>query len=90
MVRRRFLALPTAFLVLALVAMLMGGCQADTTGTGTSDETSTLPEQNGLAVGDVAPDFRMQTQDQVTVALKDYLGTKNVILVFYPADFTPV
>lgn len=32
----------------------------------------------------------MQSQDQVTVALKDYAGTKNVILVFYPADFTPV
>ena len=40
-------------------------------------------------VGDVAPDFKATASDGSTVALKDYLGTSNVLLYFYPKDDTP-
>lgn len=75
------------FLGVLLVALLLvGGCANG----GDSSGGSTATEQNGLEVGTEAPDFRLKNQDQMTVALSDYKGTKNVILVFYPADFTPV
>jgi cytochrome oxidase Cu insertion factor (SCO1/SenC/PrrC family) len=57
---------------------------------GEEDQASDLPPQEGLEVGDVAPDFRMKNQEQATIALSDYRGVKNVILVFYPLAFTPV
>jgi len=74
---------------LALAALVTGGC---TPGDGSSDggTSGDLPDQNGLEVGTIAPDFRLKNQEQATIALSDYKGTKNVILVFYPADFTPV
>lgn len=69
-------------------ALLVGGC---TSGAGTSNGTDgDYGEQNGLEVGAVAPEFRLKNHEQQTVALSDYKGAKNVILVFYPADFTPV
>lgn len=71
----------------AMVATLaIGGCS----GTSASDPADEYGEQNGLEVGAVAPDFRLKNQEQATVALSDYKGVKNVVLVFYPADFTPV
>ena len=43
-----------------------------------------------LKVGDVAPDFTLPAQDGKKISLSDYKGKKNVLLVFYPQDFTPV
>ncbi len=43
-----------------------------------------------LQPGERAPDFNLKNQDQVTVKLSDFRGKRNVILVFYPLDFTPV
>jgi len=74
-------------IVAAMTAVLMiGGCS----GASSSDPADEYGEQNGLEVGTVAPDFRLKNQEQATVALSDYKGVKNVVLVFYPADFTPV
>ena len=42
-----------------------------------------------IAVGDKAPDFTLRNQDGEKVSLADYSGRK-VMLVFYPADFSPV
>lgn len=42
-----------------------------------------------LPVGSEAPDFHMLDQSGRTVTLSHYRGEKNVVLVFYPADFTP-
>jgi thioredoxin-dependent peroxiredoxin len=39
-------------------------------------------------VGEKAPDFSLQAQDGRTVSLHDYFGLKNVVLYFYPKDFT--
>ena len=44
--------------------------------------------ENVLQVGDQAPDFCLQNQDEEMICLKDYRG-KNVILYFYPKDNTP-
>jgi thioredoxin-dependent peroxiredoxin len=38
--------------------------------------------------GDVAPSFEGQDQDGKTVKLADLAGKKNVLLYFYPKDFT--
>ncbi len=42
-----------------------------------------------LQVGDRAPEFSLASHPQGTIALKDFAGTKNVILAFYPKDDTP-
>ncbi len=43
-----------------------------------------------LQVGDEAPDFTLPATGGRGVTLKDYRGSRNVLLVFYPAAFTPV
>lgn len=40
-----------------------------------------------LKVGDQAPDFRAQNQDEGEESLKNYIG-EWVVLYFYPRDFT--
>ncbi len=42
-----------------------------------------------IAAGEPAPDFTLRDQDGERVSLSDYRGRK-VLLVFYPADFSPV
>jgi len=41
-----------------------------------------------LKVGDKAPDFSLQDERGLPISLKDYLGSKVVVLYFYPKDFT--
>lgn len=43
-----------------------------------------------LKVGDEAPDFELDSTSGQTVRLSDFKGKKNVLLCFYPLDFTPV
>jgi len=43
-----------------------------------------------LRVGDKAPDFDVISSAGKPVRLRDFLGKKNVVLYFYPGDFTPV
>jgi thioredoxin-dependent peroxiredoxin len=43
-----------------------------------------------LAVGAVAPDFTSTSSTGETISLAAYKGKKNVVLFFYPGDFTPV
>lgn len=43
-----------------------------------------------LRMGQKAPDFEVTTSEGKRLALRDFLGRKNVVLYFYPADFTPV
>ena len=42
-----------------------------------------------LQTGQKAPDFTSVDQNNQSVSLSDYLGSKNVILYFYPKDDTP-
>lgn len=49
-----------------------------------------MGETKNLKVGDKAPDFTLADINQVKVRLSDYLGKRNVLLVFYPMAFSPV
>jgi len=43
-----------------------------------------------LAVGSTAPDFTLKDQSQKDVKLSDFHGKKNVVIVFYPLDWSPI
>jgi peroxiredoxin len=46
-----------------------------------------------LAVGTMAPDFELQAvigEEKIRFRLGDYRGKKNVVMAFYPLDWTPV
>lgn len=43
-----------------------------------------------IEVGNEAPDFVLKDQDQKEVKLSDFRGKKNVVLAFYPLDWSPV
>src|SRR5438552_3183006 len=49
---------------------------------------SAAAAQNGLSVGDKAPEFSLPGSDGKTYTLRDYLG-KKVVIYFYPKDQTP-
>jgi len=40
------------------------------------------------SVGTKAPEFTLPVSREQNVSLKDYQGQKNVVLAFYPLDFT--
>jgi peroxiredoxin len=39
-------------------------------------------------VGSLAPEFTLPLSREQNVSLKDYKGEKNIVLAFYPLDFT--
>lgn len=41
-----------------------------------------------LKVGDKAPDFKLKSDKDEEVALKDFLGKSDIVLYFYPKDNT--
>jgi len=41
-----------------------------------------------IGEGEKAPDFSLKAQDGRTISLHDFLGKSNVVLYFYPKDFT--
>ena len=43
-----------------------------------------------IAVGQPVPDFVLKDQNQQEVKLSDFKGKKNVVMVFYPLDWSPV
>jgi peroxiredoxin len=43
-----------------------------------------------VKVGDSAPDFTLKDQDQKDWTLSSFRGKKNVVLIFYPLDWSPV
>lgn len=46
-----------------------------------------------LKVGEFAPDFEVPAvvgTEKINLKLSDYRGKKNVVLAFYPLDWTPV
>lgn len=47
-----------------------------------------MSEETLLAVGDPAPDFTLKGIGLKEVSLRDFRG-KNVVLLFYPLDWTP-
>jgi len=43
-----------------------------------------------LKVGQIAPDFCLDSHLENKVCLSDYLGKKNVVLAFFPLAWTPI
>ena len=43
-----------------------------------------------IEVGEAAPDFTLSDQDNSPVTLSSFRGKKNVVLAFYPFDWSPV
>jgi peroxiredoxin Q/BCP len=41
-----------------------------------------------ISIGDLCPTFSLQNQDGQTINIQDFIGTKNVIIYFYPKDNT--
>jgi len=53
--------------------------------------TSRARQTTTLRVGDVAPDFELRAHlGRDKVRLSDFKGRKNVVLAFYPLDWTSV
>jgi len=48
-----------------------------------------MPNTSSLSIGDRAPRFTLLNEEGKKVALHDFAGKKNVILIFYPGDMTP-
>ena len=44
--------------------------------------------KNQVKVGDKAPDFTLPDQTGAMVSLKDFVGSKIIVLYFYPKDFS--
>ena len=42
-----------------------------------------------IAVGADAPDFELESHNDEKIHASSFKGKKNVLLVFYPLDFTP-
>lgn len=42
-----------------------------------------------LQIGDTAPDFTLTATSKEKISLSEYKGLKNVLVAFYPLDFTP-
>ena len=49
-----------------------------------------MADNQPLKVGDTAPDFELMDETKTKVKLSDLRGKKNVMLLFYPMDFSPV
>ena len=50
----------------------------------------TIPQEtNMIAVGDKAPPFQLTDHLRREVSLASFAGKHNVMLLFYPLDFTP-
>lgn len=56
------------------------------TSAASGEEAVITPDM--LKVGMIAPDFTLKDEEGVERNLSDYLGQKNVVLAFYPKDFT--
>ncbi len=56
------------------------------TSAASGEEAVITPDM--LKVGTIAPDFTLKDEEGVERNLSDYLGQKNVVLAFYPKDFT--
>ena len=41
-----------------------------------------------IALGTEAPDFKLESQIKTEFSLSEFFGKKNVLLVFYPKDWT--
>lgn len=48
------------------------------------------PRDNPISVGEIAPDFTLTDQNRIEWRLSDHVKRGDVVLCFYPMDFSPV
>lgn len=48
-----------------------------------------LAREEKVSEGEIAPDFKLKSDDGKSYSLSDFRGKKQVILYFYPKDDTP-
>ncbi len=78
------LAILGLFAAVTGAALLLLGDRGQGAPLGPVDGADLPPVQlDRVAIGTAAPDFRLRALDGATVALSDYRGEKNVVLVFY-------
>jgi thioredoxin-dependent peroxiredoxin len=53
------------------------------------DDIEDMEQQQPLREGDIAPDFTSSDSDGHSFKLSDFRRKKNVVVYFYPKDFTP-
>jgi cytochrome oxidase Cu insertion factor (SCO1/SenC/PrrC family) len=71
--------LPSVLMVVLLIVAMPAFAQL-----GPKDGADLAPtDLQRVKVGDAAPDFSLENMDGKAVALSDFRGKKNVILVFY-------
>ena len=71
---------------LAVAGVILWGC-----GRAIKSASGSRPAEGGmLTVGMLAPAFALEDQDGKVVRLEEFRGKRNVVLVFYPGDNTPV
>ncbi len=74
-----------------LITLLLGlftGCNQEKS---KKETTTTIKEvKKDIKIGDKAPEFTLKNQEQLNVSLSSFRDKSNIILVFYPANFTPV
>jgi len=77
----------TKWMILGLGALLVLGIGAAAT---IAADVPTASAETSLAVGDLAPDFTLSGSGDATVKLSSFRNKSNVVLIFYPRDFTSV
>lgn len=83
------------FLILTALGVVFGilaACAAGSKAGGEPDlpQQATPNPKQLLTVGSPAPDFNVKDEQGATVTLGQFKGRKNVVLVFYPGNNTPV
>jgi peroxiredoxin (alkyl hydroperoxide reductase subunit C) len=58
--------------------------------TASRSNVSTEERMITLKAGDLAPDFTLPATNDETITLSQYRGQQNVVLAFYPFDWSPV
>src|ERR1035437_7184681 len=43
-----------------------------------------------IGVGQPAPEFTLKDQNQKEIKLSELVGKRNIVLMFYPLDFSPI
>jgi mycoredoxin-dependent peroxiredoxin len=70
--------------------MMMKSCLRGNQSRRPANESTLGRKRMPISVGQPAPEFSLKDQSMQEVKLADYRGKKNVVMVFYPLDWSPV
>ncbi len=73
---------------LSMIAYVVAACMIATLTIPTAIAEKKVEESKELRVGMIAPDFKLKDETGTERTLNEFLGKKNVVLAFYPKDFT--